>query len=324
MLKRAKALLIAVMVLTIGVCSFSFESKASEAFYVDYNEPTSNENSGYINILARSKITGVKLLHTFYWTIEPYTQLDASSLSATHMSINLTNNGTVTFNAYCSGSVKADVTIMFYDGNGNAESNYINDTISSGEIFRTYSLNSSSLYYYEGYQVFGNYGNITSDFASSFFTVVYGDTKKEIEEQEESNTWLEKIFDLIKGSSEQEKQEAQTQGNQSTSDATTAITDNSQGFIDSLGGLASSMSYSGTNCSWTFPAITLPAIPGVMDSVQLTSEQPIDFTYWVNQIPANLLLLIQSLLTIALIIYCFKEVYGTISYVLTLRGGGSE
>ena len=84
------------------------------------------------------------------------------------------------------------------------------------------------------------------------------------------------------------------------------------------------MSYSGTNCSWTFPAITLPAIPGVMDSVQLTSEQPIDFTYWVNQIPANLLLLIQSLLTIALIIYCFKEVYGTISYVLTLRGGGSE
>lgn len=195
--KKIVSLMIAVMVLTIGVCSFSFESKASEAFYVDYNEPTSNENSGYINILARSKITGVKLLHTFYWTIEPYTQLDASSLSATHMSINLTNNGTVTFNAYCSGSVKADVTIMFYDGNGNAESNYINDTISSGEIFRTYSLNSSSLYYYEGYQVFGNYGNITSDFASSFFTVVYGDTKKEIEEQEESNTWLEKIWNSL-------------------------------------------------------------------------------------------------------------------------------
>lgn len=144
------------------------------------------------------------------------------------------------------------------------------------------------------------------------------------QEQEESNTWLEKIFNWLKDSPEQEKQEAQTQGNQSTSDATTAITDNSQGFIDSLGGLANSMSYSGTNCSWTFPAITLPAIPGVMPGYQLTSEKPIDFSYWVNQIPANLLLLIQSLLTLALIIYCFKEVYGTISYVLTLRGGGSE
>lgn len=145
-----------------------------------------------------------------------------------------------------------------------------------------------------------------------------------IEEQEESNTWLEKIFNWLKDSPEEEKEAASTQGNQSTSDATTAITDNSQGFIDSLGGFANSMSYSGTECAWTFPAITLPAIPGVMDSVQLTSEQPIDFSYWVNQIPSNLLLLIQSLLTLALIIYCFKEVYGTISYVLTLRGGGSE
>lgn len=195
--KIVSLMMITIMTLTIVVCSFSFESNASEAFYVDYNEPTSNENSGYINILARSKITGVKMLHTFYWTIEPYTQSDASSLSATHMSINITNNGTVTFNAYCSASVKAHVTIMFYDGNGNVESNYINDTIPSGEIFRTYSLNSSSMYYYEGYQVFGNYGNITSDFGSSFFTVVYGDTKKEIEEQKESNTWLQKIWTSI-------------------------------------------------------------------------------------------------------------------------------
>jgi len=145
-----------------------------------------------------------------------------------------------------------------------------------------------------------------------------------IAEEEESNSWLEKIFNWLQDSPEQEKQEATTQGNQSTSDATTAITDNSQGFIDSLGGLASSMSYSGTDCVWTFPAITLPAIPGVMDSMQLTTEKPIDFSYWVNQIPANLLLLIQSLLTVALIIYCFKEVYGTISYVLTLRGGGNN
>jgi len=145
-----------------------------------------------------------------------------------------------------------------------------------------------------------------------------------IQEQEESNTWLEKIFNWLKDSPEEEKEAASSQGNQSTSDATTAITDNSQGFIDSLGGFANSMSYSGTECTWTFPAITLPAIPGVMDSVQLTSEQPIDFSYWVNKIPSNLLLLIQSLLTLALIIYCFKEVYGTISYVLTLRGGGSE
>lgn len=143
-------------------------------------------------------------------------------------------------------------------------------------------------------------------------------------EQEESNSWLEKIFNLLENAPEEEKNQAQTQGNQSTSDATTAITDNSQGFIDSLGGLVNSLSNTSTYCQWTFPALYLPEIPGVMARTQLTSEQQIDFNYWVNQIPPNLLLLVQSLLTIGLIIYCFKEVYGTISYVLTLRGGGNE
>ncbi len=142
--------------------------------------------------------------------------------------------------------------------------------------------------------------------------------------QRETNNWLEKIYNWLKDSPEQEKQEATTQGNSSVSSGTSNIDDKGADFGESLGGLVSSLSYSGTDCSWTFPQVKLPAIPGVMDEVVLIQEQPINFGEWINKIPSQVLLLIQSILTCALILYCFKELYSTISYALTLRGGGAD
>lgn len=143
-------------------------------------------------------------------------------------------------------------------------------------------------------------------------------------EQEETNSWLEKIFNNLQESPEKQKNEAQSQGNSSVSQGTSSIEDKGAGFANSMGGLVSSMSYSGTECAWTFPEVRLPAISGVMDSVTIIEEQPIDFTTWINAIPQPILLLIQSVLTMGLIVYCFKELYGAISYVLTLRGGGAD
>lgn len=145
-----------------------------------------------------------------------------------------------------------------------------------------------------------------------------------ISEQEETNSWLEKIFNFLEEKDEKDKEAATQQGNQSTADIDNMITDDSAGFVDSLGALSSSMSYTGTSCSWTFPTVKLPAISGVMDEVTLVESKEIDFTYWVNSIPSGILLLIQSVCTVALIVFCFKELYGAISYVLTLKGGGNE
>lgn len=142
---------------------------------------------------------------------------------------------------------------------------------------------------------------------------------KMVEEQQETNSWLEKIFNYLNESQEKQKQEAQAQGNSSTSQGMNSIEDKGAGFTDSLGGLVSSMSYTGTECAWNFPEIKLPAISGVMDEVTLMESQPIDFAVWVNAIPSNILIVVQSLLTIGLIVYCFKELYSTIAYVLTLR-----
>lgn len=143
-------------------------------------------------------------------------------------------------------------------------------------------------------------------------------------EQKVSNTWLEKIFNFLEEKDEKDKEAATQQGNKSTADIDDMIQDDSAGFSDSLGGLTSSMSYTGTNCSWTFPTVKLPAISGVMDEVTLVQEKEIDFSFWVNSIPSGILLLIQSVCTAALIVFCFKELYGTVEYALTLRKGGGS
>ena len=123
---------------------------------------------------------------------------------------------------------------------------------------------------------------------------------------------------------ENERNETETQGKDSIDDVSGSIEDKSSGFVSSIQNLVSAMSYNGTACAWKFPSIKLPAIAGVMEERKLTDEMPIDFGYWVNKIPSNILLLVRSVLTIALIGFCFKELYSTISYVLTLKGGGSD
>lgn len=118
---------------------------------------------------------------------------------------------------------------------------------------------------------------------------------------------------------ENEKQEAQEGGASAKNDSDEAMPNDSASLTDSLSSLTSALSYSGTDSAWTFPAISLPAISGVMEETSLTEPQSIDFGGWVNSIPSDVLTLIRALGTIALIIFCFKELYDTISYVLTMR-----
>ncbi len=125
---------------------------------------------------------------------------------------------------------------------------------------------------------------------------------------------------------ENEKEESNSQGNASVDALESVIPDKSEGFINGMSSLISAMSYNGTEAKWMFPELYIPEIPGVINKTQLTdSEMEIDFGYWVQQMPSDVLELIRIVLTIALVIYCFKELYGTISYVLTLKkDGGTE
>ena len=133
-------------------------------------------------------------------------------------------------------------------------------------------------------------------------------------------------FDLSIGSGQlaEEKDEAGKGGNSATDSITDAIPGDTASFSSALQSFASSMSYAGTDAKWTFPAMKIPSIDGVMDEITLNAEQEIDISYWVSIIPSDLLEVVQILCTIALIFFCVKELYGTISYFMVLKGGGSS
>lgn len=123
---------------------------------------------------------------------------------------------------------------------------------------------------------------------------------------------------------EQEKTETQNSGDNSVNDVSSSVPDKSAGMLSALQSLSNAVSYTGTSAKWTFPQMYIPSIAGVTDRINLNSEMEIDFTYWVNQIPQDIRTVITALATIGLVIFAFKELYGLISYVLTLKGGGNN
>lgn len=119
-----------------------------------------------------------------------------------------------------------------------------------------------------------------------------------------------------------EKNQANNQGNSSVGDMENAIPDYGQQFTDSVQTFAASFSYDGTDAVLPIPGIVIPEIAGLIPRTELWSGANLDFGQFLSMLPGSLVLLVQSLLTIALIVFCFKELYGTISYILTLRKDG--
>lgn len=143
-----------------------------------------------------------------------------------------------------------------------------------------------------------------------------------IQENNDKNT--QNIIDNQNQLVEQEKTETQNSGNNSVNDVSGSVPDKSVGMLSALQSLSNAVSYTGTSAKWTFPQMYIPAIAGVTDRINLNSSMDIDFAYWVNQIPQDIRIVISAIATIGLVIFAFKELYGLISYVLTLKGGGSN
>lgn len=127
-------------------------------------------------------------------------------------------------------------------------------------------------------------------------------------------------LDEILNQPDQEKNDAQQGANDAFSGVVNVVPDHSQNLGDAFSGLASSMSYNGTEAKINIPAVSMPGIDGLFDGFIVMQSQTIDFEVYFDMLPDDLLLLVQSLFTAALIVFCFKELYDTIQYVLTLRG----
>lgn len=168
---------------------------------------------------------------------------------------------------------------------------------------------------------FGSYGSIRFCIANTMLRSGELSTQQIIDNQNQNT---QDIIDNQNKLQEDEKNEANTTGNSGVNDITGAIPTDTDGILNAFKSLTNSMMTTSTTCKIEFPGITIPKVGRFFNEVQLLPKQEINFKEYIGMIPYKLLLLVQSLLTIALIIYCFKELYATISYVLTLRGGGDS
>lgn len=136
-----------------------------------------------------------------------------------------------------------------------------------------------------------------------------------------------KIETSMENALDEEKTEANSTGSDLVGQLTEVIPNYSEGFATALGNFASNFSYEGTDAILTIPQVRFPEIPGIAGGIPLVKsfivmdETEIDFSEFADMIPEPLLILVRCLLTAALIIFCGKELYDTISYVLTLRKG---
>lgn len=127
-----------------------------------------------------------------------------------------------------------------------------------------------------------------------------------------------------KDTPEYEEDYATDKGDDNTSAIDGAIPDQSATFMTAIKQFVGTMSYNGTDAVWTFPEVYIPEIENVIPKTKLIDKQNIDFGFWIQKLPSGVLSIVQILGTIGLIIFCFKELYGWIEYILTMRKGGGE
>lgn len=172
------------------------------------------------------------------------------------------------------------------------------------------------------------FSNAHSDFVVNYGSqeITYEQLNQIISALNNSSANTETAVDNAnKKAEEREKQEAQTSGDNATSDSNNAMPSVDSGFSNSLKSFVASLSYNGTEAILPIPETSIPAIDGIMDKVVLIPEQGYDLSSIITQyIPTNLLTLLQYLFDIALVLFCVYELYGLIQYVLTLKKGGKD
>lgn len=129
------------------------------------------------------------------------------------------------------------------------------------------------------------------------------------------------VGDAFQGVLEQNGINTSEQGNSFVDQITQIVPNESHGFVTAMGGLVDSLSYGGTECVLTVPALVMPQIGELVPQYTLLEEQEVDLESYFNMFPAFIVTLVQSLFTVALIVFCFKELYSTVSYFFVLRGG---
>lgn len=136
-----------------------------------------------------------------------------------------------------------------------------------------------------------------------------------------------KIKQVLEEHDQDVKNEMSTDGNDKIDQAINALKNAIpvSSVKDAITPLMTACNYEGTNSVWTFPSITIPAIPGLFDEMKLSDEQSFDLsTYADEYIPDTLLQLVRYLMTAGLILFAIKELMSIISQIFGGSIGGGD
>lgn len=137
----------------------------------------------------------------------------------------------------------------------------------------------------------------------------------------------DRIKEVLEKHDQDVKNESSTEGNDKIDQAINALKNAIpvSSVKDAITPLMTACNYEGTNSVWTFPSITIPAIPGLFDEMKLSDEQSFDLsTYADEYIPETLLQLVRYLMTAGLILFAIKELMSIISQIFGGSGGGGD
>ena len=358
MFKAKKIIVILLAIILLLPCFIISISAETVDYSIPFSRPDSDFFSGFMEILFQNKTTGRKYVRVQSWSFSNINVSSNVDLQTLMVSANVTSSS-ITIN-YGFPSYKTDLyysfdlDIAYITDTGTFDISTLRFSKDSGSS----SIPSTSNSFWVptedkvvGVHIFGNgsFASNSSIKSGNSFNVVYGtdntvinelralksilgsqaqdiinnqnQNTDEIKNNQDKNT--QNVIDNQNQLQENEKNEAGSTGGGGVDDIGSIIPNDSEGFISSINNLVGVMSYNGTNCNWELPSVSLPKIDGVMPEIKLWDKLEIPFEYWIKQIPSSIMTLVQSLLTIALIVYCFKELYSIISYVLTLKGGGT-
>lgn len=144
-----------------------------------------------------------------------------------------------------------------------------------------------------------------------------------LKEQQQTNDKLDElpgqIGDEMQGVIDKEKDEATSSGNKYVDQILSALPDPSTDVLAAMKRLTDATAYTGTDATLPIPAIVLPAVEGLFPETVIWGGTEFDFGDSIAMLPSSLLTLVQSLFTIAIVLYCVYELKGIVSYCLTLR-----
>lgn len=341
-MSKVKKIVFVIFSIIVLSVTFSISAFASSKVYnFNFSQPTYGDNFGYIEVdlgtyayviffnFESNDVSSVDLVANYNpalnrITLRPHSASKDDTNNPTQVWAYYTisggngaigpfkNNGKSLEDGFVYLDLPQPAVGFHYYGIGRTDPNLASDFVCSyGTDYLSYSMLSNIYKAIERQS--GDVDKITSNADKN---------SSEIQANNDKNT--QSIIDNQNQLAEQEKTETQNSGNDSVSDVSSSVPDKSAGMLSALQSLSNAVSYTGTVAKWKFPQMYIPAIAGVTDRINLNSEMEIDFTYWINQIPKDIRTVISALATIGLVIFAFKELYGLISYVLTLKGGGNN